>query len=60
MAGNALLFKRVDGVEAAWRVVQPILENDTSFIEYKPGTWGSHEADELIAAHGGWVNPEAG
>jgi glucose-6-phosphate 1-dehydrogenase len=60
MAGNALLFNRVDGVEAAWRVVEPILGAATSVIEYEPGTWGPQEADDLIASHGGWVNPEAG
>ncbi len=60
MAGNALLFNRVDGVEAAWRVVEPILGSVTPVIEYEPGTWGPKEADDLIAAHGGWVNPEGG
>jgi glucose-6-phosphate 1-dehydrogenase len=60
MAGNALLFNRVDGVEAAWRVVEPILGAATPVIEYEPGTWGPKEADDLIASHGGWVNPSAG
>ncbi len=60
MAGNALLFNRVDGVEAAWRVVEPILGTSTPVIEYEPGTWGPKEADDLISSHGGWTNPEAG
>jgi glucose-6-phosphate 1-dehydrogenase len=60
MAGNALLFNRVDGVEAAWRVVEPILGTSIPVIEYEPGTWGPKAADELIAAHDGWVNPKAG
>jgi glucose-6-phosphate 1-dehydrogenase len=60
MAGNALLFNRVDGVEAAWRVMEPILGASTPVIEYEPGTWGPKEADDLISSHGGWVNPEAG
>ena len=47
------------GVEAAWRVVQPILGTTTAVIEYEPGTWGPKQADDLIASHGGWVNPEA-
>jgi len=53
MAGNALLFNRVDGVEAAWRVVEPILGTSTPVIEYEPGTWGPKEADDLISSHGG-------
>ncbi len=60
MAGNALLFNRVDGVEAAWRVVEPILGASTPVIEYEPGTWGPQEADDLISYNGGWINPEAG
>jgi glucose-6-phosphate 1-dehydrogenase len=59
MAGNALLFNRVDGVEAAWRVVEPILGVSTPVIEYEPGTWGPEEADNLIAPHGSWVDPQA-
>ena len=58
MAGNALLFNRVDGVEAAWRVVDPILKASAPVIEYEPGTWGPKAADDLISSHGGWVNPD--
>jgi glucose-6-phosphate 1-dehydrogenase len=57
MAGNVLLFNRMDGVEAAWRVVEPILGASTPVIEYEPGTWGPKEADDLISSHGGWINP---
>ena len=57
MAGNALLFNRVDGVEAAWRVVEPILGTASPVHEYEPGTWGPKEADDLISSHGRWVNP---
>ena len=60
MAGNALLFNRVDGVEAAWRVVEPILGTVTPAIEYEPGTWGPEAADDLTASHGGWNNADAG
>ena len=60
MAGNALLFNGVDGVEAAWRVVEPTLGTAAPVIEYEPGTWGPKEADDLISSHGGWNNPKAG
>jgi glucose-6-phosphate 1-dehydrogenase len=36
--GDATLFARRDGVEAAWRVVQPILETPTPLHEYEPDT----------------------
>ena len=58
MAGNSLLFTREDSVEAAWRVVAPVLDNVTPVHEYKPGTWGPKEANSLIAPHGRWVDPE--
>jgi glucose-6-phosphate 1-dehydrogenase len=58
MSGHSLLFTREDGVEAAWRVVEPILDAVTPAYEYQPGTWGPKEADELIAPHGGWPEPK--
>jgi len=58
MAGDAMLFARQDGVEAAWEVVQPILDNATPVHEYEPGTWGPPVAATLTAEVGGWHNPE--
>jgi glucose-6-phosphate 1-dehydrogenase len=58
MAGNPLLFTREDSVEAAWRVVEPVLDNVTPVHEYKPGSWGPKEANDLITPHGKWVDPE--
>ena len=60
MAGDAMLFAREDGVEAAWRVVQPILDDPTPVRDYAPGTWGPKEADALTADVGGWHAPLAG
>jgi glucose-6-phosphate 1-dehydrogenase len=60
MAGDAILFAREDGVEAAWRVVQPILDDPTPVLEYAAGTWGPAEADALTADVGGWHAPLAG
>ncbi len=58
MAGNSLLFTREDGVEAAWRVVEPILDDVTPVYEYQPGTWGPEESIKLISGHGEWHEPE--
>jgi glucose-6-phosphate 1-dehydrogenase len=57
MRGDQSLFAREDSVEAAWRVVDPILGDATPLYEYKPGTWGPSEADALIAEDGGWHDP---
>ena len=51
-------FSREDSVEAAWRVVEPILGNGTPAHEYAPNTWGPTEADRLTRDYGGWHNPQ--
>ena len=56
MKGDATLFARGDGVEAAWRVVQPILDTPMALYEYELNTWGPREADHLI--EGDWHNPQ--
>ena len=57
MQGDAILFAREDAIEAAWRVVDPILANPTPVYEYAPGTWGPAEAANLAADIGGWHDP---
>jgi glucose-6-phosphate 1-dehydrogenase len=56
--GDALLFVRQDAVEAAWEVVDPVLGNVPPAHEYEPNSWGPMEADHIVAAEGGWHNPE--
>lgn len=58
MHGDATLFNRSDAVDAAWRVIDPILDNVTPVHEYESGSWGPHEADAIAADIGGWHNPE--
>jgi glucose-6-phosphate 1-dehydrogenase len=57
MRGDKLLFVREDVVEAAWSVVDPILDNAVPLQTYKPGTWGPAEANRIVADVGGWHNP---
>ena len=56
MRGDATLFDRADGVEAAWALVDPILNyfqsNKPKFPNYAAGTWGPNEADELLEHDG--------
>lgn len=58
MEGDSVLFARQDGVEAAWCVVDKVLDHALPLHDYEPGSWGPKEAAELIAADGGWHNPE--
>ncbi|TAM06226.1 MAG: glucose-6-phosphate dehydrogenase, partial [Rhodanobacter sp.] len=57
MAGDGALFTREDAVEAAWVVVDPVLKKHHKAIPYRPGSWGPKQANDLIAADGGWHNP---
>ena len=56
MAGDATLFAREDYVEEAWRIVEPLLKEETPVHSYEPGEWGPKEADRLLPP-GGWANP---
>ena len=48
LSGQRWLFARQDTVEAAWRVVDPVLGNVTPVKPYERGTWGPKEADTLL------------
>ena len=60
LKGDATLFARWDGIEAAWRVVDPVLNLDTPVYPYEPGSWGPPAADRIVGPDG-WrapVDPE--
>jgi glucose-6-phosphate 1-dehydrogenase len=57
LQGDASLFTRSDEIEAAWRIVDPILDawqdpEVPPLTGYEPGTWGPEAADELLARNG--------
>lgn len=53
MAGDAI-FARQDLVEAAWAIVDPVIDGESPMYEYRPGSWGPPQADRLVADVGGW------
>ncbi|MET0816803.1 MAG: glucose-6-phosphate dehydrogenase [Solirubrobacteraceae bacterium] len=57
MQGDSTRFKRQDGVEEAWRVMQPLVSSPPPVHPYAKGTWGPAEADRLVAGHGRWHEP---
>jgi glucose-6-phosphate 1-dehydrogenase len=63
MKGDPTLFQRADMVEAAWTVVQPILDvwkalPPRDFPNYPAGTWGPESAQELLRREGReWRDP---
>ena len=56
--GDQELFTRQDAVEAAWRVVDPILGDDTPINDYQPGTWGPVRASRLPLDRARWRAPQ--
>ncbi len=57
LAGNRVPFARQDAVEAAWRVVDPILGDAVPVHEYAQGSWGPKEADSLLPDGDTWHDP---
>jgi glucose-6-phosphate 1-dehydrogenase len=56
--GDASLFTRSDGIEEAWRLIDPVISGWESeadappMVTYKPGTWGPDEARLLLGSNG--------
>jgi glucose-6-phosphate 1-dehydrogenase len=55
--GDRWLFARQDTVEAAWRIVDPVLGDVVPVHPYARGTWGPKEADRLLTDRETWRNP---
>jgi glucose-6-phosphate 1-dehydrogenase len=55
--GDSLRFTRQDGVEEAWRIMQPLLDAAPAVHQYAKGSWGPPAADDLVADVGGWHGP---
>jgi glucose-6-phosphate 1-dehydrogenase len=60
MNGTQELFAREDGVEASWRIVEPILGDVVPIEWYEPGSWGPTSAQRLIGKDGPWIDPVLG
>lgn len=62
ISGNQTLFMRADQIEAAWTIIQPILQtwqkrSPVDFPNYTPGSWGPEDSEALIAKDGHhWVS----
>jgi glucose-6-phosphate 1-dehydrogenase len=57
MEGDHSLFTREDGVERAWEILMPVLEDPSPVVPYEPGSWGPAQADELVLPRHWQVSP---
>ncbi len=55
--GRRGMFARQDVVEAAWRVVDPVLGDAVPVHPYARGTWGPKQADALLPEGEKWHDP---
>jgi glucose-6-phosphate 1-dehydrogenase len=53
MVGDPTLFARQDAVEAAWAIVDPVLDRPNPLFTYECGSLGPPEARRLVG--GGWA-----
>ena len=58
LRGDSSLFTRDDCVEAAWRVVDPVLGDATPIHTYAAGSWGPADADSLMLNGSRWHAPQ--
>jgi glucose-6-phosphate 1-dehydrogenase len=56
--GDTTLFTQDDSVEAAWRVVDPVLRDPLPVVEYEPGSWGPAAAAAVVAGDEVWHDPK--
>src|SRR5579859_7308613 len=57
LAGERWLFASQDAVEAAWRVVDPVLGNVVPVHPYARGSWGPDQAATLLPSGESWYDP---
>ena len=57
LKGDASLFARSDGIELAWKLIDPVIQGDSSLeanklADYAPGSLGPAGADALLTRNG--------
>jgi glucose-6-phosphate 1-dehydrogenase len=59
MRGDNALFTSDECVEAAWAVVDQVLNHEGPVSVYEPGSWGPAEAAQVVSGAEGWHDPQA-
>jgi glucose-6-phosphate 1-dehydrogenase len=59
LRGDSSLFTRDAAVEAAWRVVDPVLDLPGDVPVYPKGSWGPPAARGILAGDDDWHDPVA-
>jgi glucose-6-phosphate 1-dehydrogenase len=59
LRGDPTLFARQDSIEAAWKIVDDVIDERSAPLTYDAGSWGPSETDALAEDSGGWYAPMA-
>jgi glucose-6-phosphate 1-dehydrogenase len=55
LLGDQMLFWSAESIEAAWKVVDPLISSpipENKLFMYEPGSWGPSQANELLERNG--------
>ena len=55
--GDSSLFIGDESVEAAWSLIDPVLNAPPPLHEYQPGSWGPPAARQVVVGEEGWHDP---
>lgn len=55
LEGDSAMFGRQDGVQEAWRIVDPILTDHSPVHPYPFGSWGPSTADQILPNGTEWL-----
>jgi glucose-6-phosphate 1-dehydrogenase len=58
LSGERWLFAAQSTVEAAWRVIDPVVGDGVPVHRYAKGSWGPGQADVLLPHGDSWHNPD--
>ena len=58
LSGERWLFAAQSTVEAAWRILDPVLGDVVPVHRYARGSWGPAQADALLPAGDSWHDPD--
>lgn len=57
--GDHTLFTRTENMEAAWKIVEAILDHDQPVARYQPGSWGPDSSRHVLINGDQWHTPSA-
>lgn len=57
LEGDDTLFTRSANMEAAWRIVENILDHDGPVTAYEPGSWGPENSVDVLINGDAWHTP---